>query len=443
MLSSPADWPDFPPPGIAGAEEMRLRWADYLDDRGQHDWAELIRLQLSLAHLPAGHPPPPEWREREAELNLRLGQQWFHALGDLLAAPPQFRYGLPDAVAVDASVFLRRAPELLARLPIRRLRLLEPAAVWQKLWDCPWLKGIEELDLCGVELTRCDLTPLFRSPSLQSLQRLDLSFNQLEDAALLPWRRGCSFPRLRCLSLNDNRLTDRTLSLLADTPCSAYLNELDLARNDITAAGLSDLATHPWPELHQLRLSGNPLGDRGLALLAASPLLLRMAQRHGLLELHGHPQARICAAGIEPLVHSEATEYLRVLDLGHQQLGDDGLVTLLGSRRWPCLCRLSLPRNRITDRGIIRLRSHWTHWLAQLRTLDLSGNRLTSFGVGLLTAALPSNKPGAALDISGNLHHTLPRHSVTASSDPRSRTTVIPELHLLRQRISHPRRPRS
>lgn len=443
MPSSPTDWPDFPPPGTAGAEEMRLRWADYLDDRGQHDWAELIRLQLSLAHLPAGYPPPSEWREREAELNLRLGQQWFHELADLLAAPPQFRYGLPDAVAVEASVFLRRAPELIAHLPIRRLRLLEPSTVWQKLWDCPWLKEIEELDLCGAELTRCDLTPLFRSPFLQSLQRLDLSFNQLEDTALLSWRCGCSLPHLRCLALNDNRLTDRALSLLADTPCSAHLHELDLARNDITAAGLNELVTHPWPELHQLRLSGNPLGDHGLAVLATSPLLLRIAQRYGILELQGHSQVRISAAGIEPLVHSEAAEHLRVLDLGHQHVGDDGLVSLLGSRRWPCLRCLSLPRNRITDRAIVRLRSLWPHWLAQLCTLDLSGNRLTSFGVGLLSAALPSDKPGAALDISGNLHHTLPRHSGSASTDRRSRTAFIPELRLLRRRISHPRHPPS
>jgi uncharacterized protein (TIGR02996 family) len=438
-----ADWPDFPPPGAADADEMRLRWADYLDDRGQHDWAELIRLQLTLAHFPVEQSPPPEWLEREAELNLRLGQQWLEALADLLTAPPQFRYGLPDAVAVDARVFLRRGSELLSRLPIRRLRLIEPVPVWKQLWNCPWLKGIEELDLCGAELTHCDLTPLFRSPYLQSLQLLDLSFNQLEDTALLPWRRGWTFPHLRCLALNDNRLTDRAVALLVDCPDLHHLEELDLSRNEITAAGVKELVAHSGWQLHRVELSGNPLGDHGLALLAQSSLLLRMSQRHGCLELQGHAQLPISPAGIEALVHSEATAHLRVLDLGHQGLGDDGCVTLLGSCRWPHLRRLSLPRNRITDQAIIRLRPLWPQWLAQLSSLDLAHNRLTSFGVGLLSAALPPDKLGAALDTTGNLHHSIPSHAESDPPDPRFRHGREQDLHLLRQRIAHPRRLRS
>jgi uncharacterized protein (TIGR02996 family) len=437
------DWPDFPPPGAADAEEMRLRWADYLDDRGQRDWAELIRLQLTLAHLPVEQSLPCEWLEREAELNLRLGQQWLDELADLLTAPPQFRYGLPESVAVEARVFVRRAPDLLARLPIRRLRLIEPNAVWKSLWNCRWLERIAELDLCGAELAQCDLTPLFRSPYLHSLQVLDLSFNQLEDKALLPCRRGGALPRLRCLALNDNRLTDRTVALLADSPCRKHLEELDLSRNEITAEGVRTLVAHCWPQLHQVRLSGTPLGDHGLALLADSSLFLRMAQRHGCLELQGQAQHPLSPAGIEALVQAEAAAHLRVVHLGQQGLGDDGLVTLLGSDRWPRLRRLYLPRNRITDQAIIRLRPFWPHWLAQLSSLDLAHNRLTSFGVGLLTAALPADKPGAALDTTGNLHHSLPRPGDRATADPHAPQHRGRDLQTLRQQIAYPHRRRS
>lgn len=411
-------------------EQRRLLWADYLDERGDPQWAELIRLQIALSRRAVDSSPCPEWLDRVAELQMLLGERWQKHCKGLLAGPPQFHRGIPDTVAMEASVFLRRGAELFARLPVRRIRFLEPAACWHALWKCPLLARVQELDLCGADLAQLDLEPLFRSPYLRNLRLLDLSFNQLSDQSLAPLQRWCGFPCLRALILSDNRLSGQALSLLSASACSAHLEELDLSRNDITPQGIADLCSRPWPRLSWVRLSGNPLGDAGLALLVASPLFERQVQRHGILECRGHPQVRVTPAGLEVLLATPAANALTVIDLADQSLGDDGLATLLKNRSWSRLRRLILANNSITDRGILRLRHCWTDWLAQLSFLDLSGNRLTRFGIGLLTAALPS-AGGAAIDTTANLQNLTPDRV----ADPR-----LADLHDLRQRIARPRR---
>ncbi|MCS7272004.1 MAG: hypothetical protein NZ703_13065, partial [Gemmataceae bacterium] len=293
-----ANWPALPSASSAGGEALQLQWADYLEERGEGEWAELIRLQLALNRLGAmAASVRPEWLEREAELRALLAQRWQAELGELLVGPLQFRGGIPDTVAVAAPVFIDRAAELFARLPLRRVRLLDVAGCWNKLWQCPWLARLQELDLCATDLAQLDLTPLWRSPHLRALRGLDLSFNQLTNDLLRPLQRHCPFPQLRRLALNDNRLTGQVFELLGSSACVSTLEEVDLSHNEITAEGLAEVAVHPWPRLHLLRLSGNPLGDAGVALLATSPLLAQMVGQHGRLELRGHAQVRISAAG--------------------------------------------------------------------------------------------------------------------------------------------------
>jgi Leucine-rich repeat (LRR) protein len=366
------------------------------------------------------------------ELQTLLGQRWQSQWQGLLAGPPQFRNGIPDTVAVHAAVFLQRGSELFARWPIRRLRVVDPAPCWSALWKSPLLAHIRELDLCDSNLAQLDLLPLCRCPYLRNLQILDLSFNQLTDAALAPLQRHWPFPHLRVLALNDNRLTGQAASLLALDNGREHLEMLDLSRNEIAPEALAALCLRPWPRLRVLELSGNPLGDTGLTLFVNTVVFQRMMTTHGVLEWRGHPHMRVTATGLQALLASSAVSHLRVLNLADQDLGDEGLVTLLQQNCSPQLRQLILSRNGITDRGIRRTRQHWPAWLTQLRFVDLSGNHLSRYGVALLTAALPP-EGGAAIDIGTKLSQRS-RNSQTEQTDE------LEDLHSLRQRAIRPHR---
>src|SRR5947209_1573452 len=68
-----------------GSDEPRLIYADWLDDHGQAERAEFIRLQCEYARLPNGSP---EWRDkynRAHRLLERHRTSWFGALDKELA----------------------------------------------------------------------------------------------------------------------------------------------------------------------------------------------------------------------------------------------------------------------------------------------------------------------------------------------------------------------
>jgi uncharacterized protein (TIGR02996 family)/excisionase family DNA binding protein len=118
-------------------DALRRVYADWLDDHGRHERAELIRVQLDLADAPpcdhAADPSCPVCtaRRRERELLSAHGQEWLDAelpglgftlrpsagwmrpgewrTGRRLAA---FRRGLVGAVFLSLADFLRDAPRL-------------------------------------------------------------------------------------------------------------------------------------------------------------------------------------------------------------------------------------------------------------------------------------------------------------------------------------------
>src|SRR5438067_9126672 len=102
----------------------RLVYADFLDDRGDPDRADLVRVQLALARIPDEHPRRPELAGRQADLlQQHLGRWTAHLAG--LAAGVEFRRGIPDSVSVEAATFLERGDELFRKAPVRRVRLLD------------------------------------------------------------------------------------------------------------------------------------------------------------------------------------------------------------------------------------------------------------------------------------------------------------------------------
>src|SRR4051794_22541559 len=68
----------------------RLVFADWLEEHGQPERADLLRIPVELARLPENHPDRAVLKRREVELLAQHGQRW---LGPW-AGVGQFTWGL-------------------------------------------------------------------------------------------------------------------------------------------------------------------------------------------------------------------------------------------------------------------------------------------------------------------------------------------------------------
>jgi thiol-disulfide isomerase/thioredoxin len=142
------------------------------------------------------------------------------------------------------------------------------------------LKGLQELDLCGTEITDAGLKKL---RELKTLQYLDLSYVQVTDAGLKELRE---WKDLRRLTLNGSHVTEAGLKELKSM---AKLQSLNLSGLEIKAAGLKDLKE--LPQLHNLDLSHTGITD------------VMLKQLQGMDELHGLnlSNTQITDAGLKEL----------------------------------------------------------------------------------------------------------------------------------------------
>ncbi|MBA4066652.1 MAG: hypothetical protein C0501_23695 [Isosphaera sp.] len=413
----------------------RLVYADYLAEAGDPDRADLVRVQLALARLPDDHPRRPDLVDRQAELLAAHADRWTAPLRHL-ADGVEFRRGVPDSVSVHAAAFLSAGDELFRRARVRRLRLLDAAREMPRLIASPLLARVRELDLCGNDLGNGGVNLLVRSPFLKQVQALDLGFDGLDDAGANALARADTLPGLAALALNDNgRITADGLRALADSPFLAGLTSLDVSGNDIDETGLEPVtAGKAFPRLHTLRLRGNPVGDAGVAALFGSTLFRRMLDRSPRLDLRETgvgPDAAARLAGCPALARCTA------LDLGSNYVGDAGLAALAASPHLGAVRSLRLARNGITDAGVAAAWDALRRLLPGLRTLDLSGNRLTQHGIAVLRAARGGS--GATIDTSGNVQASA------GGEVPIRVGEVVPDVlrgvadaARLRRRVAHP-----
>ena len=210
----------------------RLIFADWLDDHGDCDRAEFIRLQCQ-----GGHP------ERVEQLLRKHDEEWAGPVVCSLANAWVFERGFVHAVTTDAAALVGRCGELFAAAPVRRLRLLRAGdhhlAELITAWELMYLVS---LDLDGARVGDRGLTLLSLCRFLRSLAELHLRSNDIgpEGVAALTSSPLCN---LRWLDLSWNRLGRPGAELLANWPALDRLDRLDLSRNDPACyAGYAGLA---------------------------------------------------------------------------------------------------------------------------------------------------------------------------------------------------------
>lgn len=419
-------------------DRPRLVYADFLDDSGAPDRAELVRVQLALARLGEDDLRRPAFIDREAELLPANRDEWAaHLAGLAETVYFRFRRGVPDAVSVDARTFLERGDELFRLLRVRRLNLRDAGSVVAELAAAPLLARVGELDLFNCDLGNRGLGLLVRSPHLRHLDALHLGFNGLDDAGVNLLARSSNFPHLTALSLDNNdTIGDAGVTSLAASPFFAGLTALDLSENDIGDAGLiAVVESKSFARLRMLRVSGNHVGDAGATALARSALLARTVKAEPELVLRNNV---IGHAGAAVLATCPALAACRTLDLSANYLGDSGVAALLDSPHLGQLKTLRLGHNQLTDAGVIACRDQFDRLFAHVRVLDLSGNRLTRIGMAVL-GAIRGARP-VQVEVSGNVQSAPAYEAPVAVSD------VLPgvldgvaEAALLKHRIANPR----
>src|ERR1051325_2765416 len=115
-------------------DAVRLVYADWLDENGQPERAEFIRVQIELSRISEDDPRYWDLKTREEDLLIDRGDSWVRELPEgmrgahgsdvllrmlelvtaILRSPiaPVFRRGFPAEIAVGPSIFLEKAEDL-------------------------------------------------------------------------------------------------------------------------------------------------------------------------------------------------------------------------------------------------------------------------------------------------------------------------------------------
>ncbi|HEY7315625.1 MAG TPA: TIGR02996 domain-containing protein [Gemmataceae bacterium] len=256
----------------------RLIYADWLEEHGQTDRAEFIRIQCRRFGISDMDPNAPGLQARAEEL---LRDNWDVWVGPLreLVGPRYDRYGemwlreeynpeglrrfqrgFVDAIILEVEHFLNHANELLVRVPLRALGLWGAGGHARALADCPHLAGLKALafyDYFSDPLTARDAPALAASPYLQGLTHLGLGMNSLADEGVEALARAQWLKSLVTLDLTENGITDIGALALANCSHLGQLQTLLLRHNAISRRGRKALsASCHLRQVSRLELNG-------------------------------------------------------------------------------------------------------------------------------------------------------------------------------------------
>lgn len=350
-------------------DAARLVYADWLEEHGQQERGELIRVQCERARLPDDDDRQRELFFREEALLAAHGKDW---LGKLKPLVKECRYerGFVAWVSLPGRAFLEKAEKLFALAPLRGIQLTHlgmgkfPAA---DLAAVPQLARLRSLQLRGA-MRDAPTRTVLQSPHVQQLERLHLEDTACGEGTIRHlWAKA--LPQLQTLEFYGEGLSvhaellsqpkiplreyavtsmsgvfhrDRVIAL-ARTKALAGLTHLNLRNSPAQVPGATALANSKvMSNLRELVLRSASIGVTGMGAIAASPHMANLTTLNVRTNHFG-------INGLRALVESQHLTKLNHLELGNNDL-DARAVPLL--RGWSGLARvrsLDLSDNQIPD----------------------------------------------------------------------------------------------
>lgn len=412
-------------------DATRLVFSDWLEEQGEHERAEFIRVQVQRASLPAWDAAQVGLKIREQELLKKHGESWLKEMPEIPGVRWEgFRRGIVavvsfvnfDAMRTSAHACRAIAPIEAVRVPWPRRRestenvpqiaelreLTLPGKPYgsetSRLANSPQLATLRVLKALG--LNAKDLGRLAASPHLKKLRTLCLTSNGVGTAGVESLTKAATLTKLQTLDLTgpgyyesyyDNPLIDLAgMEMLADWKGLKSIRSLSLSGSDVRSEGLRRLLQSPHAAgLKALSLRSGRLGGAAMAEFADANKKLRLesldlgenvlkdggaenlaaAKCLSELKILRLDRCEIPEAGALQLAkRASFVEGLRILEAGHNHFGSAGLEALL-QRSSTTLHTLGLRNNTLTNQGAALLAESPAS--NELLELDLSENALT------------------------------------------------------------------
>jgi uncharacterized protein (TIGR02996 family) len=411
----------------------RLAFADWLEEHGDGDRAEFIRVQTLSASLPEWDVRQVRLRLRERELLGRHGLEWKAELPAIEGVSwEDFRRGfVATATFASLAVLGERAAACRSVTP------LESALVhWPRRYESrkvlATVAGLREISINAYMIDPDEVGRLADARLLSTVCTLSVRDCGLGARGLRRLLASPHLGNLAALRVPHNFLGNASVAALAEAVSLHSLTEIDLTEAAsferdleepvLDAAGMAELVA--WPGLARIRslaLSGNAPGLDGLRALLRSPSvanLKELALRDCDLDGRAMEEFRGAFPGLR----------LDVLNLGQNMLGGPGADHLAAA---PCLsdlkvlaldrCEVPPPAGRALAGAV---------FAGGLRKLRVNNNSLGPEGLRALLEAGPPCLH--TLELSGN---ELDDEAAAALALSPSSDTLV-ELNLARNRLT-------
>jgi uncharacterized protein (TIGR02996 family) len=375
----------------------RLVFADWLDDHGESDRAEFIRVQVELARLPKKSPNRAALEKREKELEKGYRESLVGELPKRIRT--RFRRGLLHLSLAAYDLIGRRHPPRLADLAaqgwVESVTATDANTRIRALLQLPLVQQAGTLDLGTSALDDVDVLTLARQelpPPGGRLRRFLLHSQYEELYRSLRGEQVSDEPVSLTMQYQNNLLLD-DVKTLAGSPHLARVTDLELSNSPVRDEGVKALAESPHADnLLRLNLRGGDIGDEGAQALARSKGLRSLRE----LDVSWN---RITPAGLEPLLEWAQARRLSRLVLQNNPLGDPGAVLLARSEWLRGQTYLDLAFCGVGDAGAAELAS--SPRAADLETISFLEGKITDAGAALL-AGSPHFKKVKSLALNHN-----------------------------------------
>ncbi|MGF1581326.1 MAG: TIGR02996 domain-containing protein [Gemmataceae bacterium] len=234
-------------------DAVRLVYADWLEEQGDIQRAEFIRVQCDLDGLVETDPQRPALRTREAVLYSNHRKKWF---GPLRKYTRRFEVerGFPERLVLSLDELADQGPQVLQHSPVGHLRLKGIRKPYDRFRDCHTLQHTRTLNLDANAVGQQFLKEVWDDSHLLGLRTLILNNNPIRQTGLNLLLKSNSHPELHTLMLRRCRLEGEAAPLLLESPIMAQLRHLA-----VEIDGLSDHQLAPVrsePQLRSLYLTG-------------------------------------------------------------------------------------------------------------------------------------------------------------------------------------------